>query len=51
MTRDQGWAVASQGTRRTAQGKHGTFIMCLDEHDQWKNKARDKGLLQRMADL
>lgn len=47
---DQGWAVINQGTGRMAQGKGDTFIKCLEEHEHWKDKVNDKGLLPAMDD-
>lgn len=47
---DPGWAVISQGTGKMAQGKGDTFLKCLNEHEQWKDAAKDKGLLPAMDD-
>ncbi|KAJ1405349.1 Sieve element occlusion, N-terminal [Sesbania bispinosa] len=48
---DQGWAVISKGTQKMTQGKGDTILKCLDEYDQWKNKAADEELLPAMDDF
>lgn len=47
---DQGWAVISQGTIKMTQGKGDTFLKCLDNYEDWKDKAIDEGLLPAMDD-
>ena len=47
---DAGWAVISQGTGRMAQGTGDAFLRCLNEHEQWKETAKDIGILPAMAD-
>ena len=47
---DQGWAVMCRGTEKMAKGKGESFLKCLSEYDQWKDKAKDKGLLPAMDD-
>lgn len=48
---DQGWAVISRGAEKMmAKGKGETFLKCLNEFDQWKDKTKDKGPLPAMDD-
>ncbi|KAK7359042.1 hypothetical protein VNO77_00987 [Canavalia gladiata] len=44
---DQGWALISKGMDM-AQGKGDMFLRCLREYDQWKEPAKEKGLLPAM---
>ncbi|KAL1366055.1 protein SIEVE ELEMENT OCCLUSION B [Arachis hypogaea] len=48
---EQGWVVMSRGTENMmAKGKGDTFLNCLNDYDQWKDKAEDKGVLPAMDD-
>ncbi|ESW31677.1 hypothetical protein PHAVU_002G258300 [Phaseolus vulgaris] len=47
---DSGWAVISEGTGSMAQGKGDAFLRCLNEREQWKDTAKDIGILPAMAD-
>ncbi|CAJ1938217.1 unnamed protein product [Sphenostylis stenocarpa] len=47
---DTGWAIISQGTGRMAQGKGDAFLRCLNEHENWKDTAKVKGILAAMGD-
>ncbi|XP_004504145.1 protein SIEVE ELEMENT OCCLUSION B-like isoform X2 [Cicer arietinum] len=47
---DQGWAVISQGTVKMTQGKGDSFLKCVVEFEEWKDNAKDKGVLAAMDD-
>lgn len=48
---DEGWAVISGGTERILVKARGEiFLKCLNEYEQWKDRAEEKGLLNAMSD-
>lgn len=51
---DEGWAVISRGgtekNMMMVKAKGATFIKCMEENEQWKDKAKEKGVLAAMDD-
>lgn len=45
-----GWAVFAKGSSEITRAKGGTILTCLQEYDQWKDEAQQKGFLPAMID-